>query len=148
MPAFRLFSPAFANEGSIPVRYTGDGEDVSPPLEISGIPAGTASLVLIVDDPDAPGGSWEHLILFNIPPGTEKIGEGEIPEGAVRGKNSFGILEYGGPAPPSGTHRYFFKLYALYKKLSLQEGSFKGEIEKAMAGHILAQASLMGKYKR
>ena len=109
------------------------------------MPAGAASLVLIVDDPDAPGGTWDHWIVFNIPPGMTEIKEHSVP--GTEGTNSFGRLAYGGPSPPSGTHRYFFKLYALDQKLDLEKGVRKAAVEKAMKDHVLAQAELMGKYK-
>jgi len=142
-----LKSSAFKNMEFIPPKYTADGEDISPPLQIENVPEVAKSLVLIVDDPDAPIGNWDHWIVFNIPSGTSKIPEGETPEG-LRGTNDFGRLDWGGPAPPSGVHRYFFKLYALDTILDIKEGARKKEIEKTMKGHILAQATLIGKYAR
>ena len=143
----KLTSPAFANNGAIPSEYTCDADDLSPPLSISDVPANAKSLSLIMDDPDAPVGTWDHWVVFNINPSTKQIAEGAEPEG-VGGKNSWGRTGYGGPCPPSGTHRYFFKLYALDTTLNLPEGSAKKELERAMQGHIIAQAQLMGTYKR
>ncbi len=108
----QITSSAFKDREAIPMNYTADGEDISPPLSIRDVPEGTKSLALIVDDPDAPMGTWDHWIVFNIPSDTREIAEGSAPEG-IRGMNDFGKLEYGGPAPPSGTHRYKFKIYAL-----------------------------------
>ena len=142
-----LNSTAFEHGGTIPPKYTADGEDISPPLGFSGVPSETGSLVLIMDDPDAPVGTWDHWVMWNIPAGTDGISEGSEPE-CTRGSNSWGRLGYGGPAPPSGTHRYFFRLYALDTVLELPEGSGKRELESAMKGHIVAQAELMGKYSR
>ncbi|MCD6422723.1 MAG: YbhB/YbcL family Raf kinase inhibitor-like protein [Elusimicrobia bacterium] len=144
---FRIESPAFDNGGFIPVKYTADGENISPPLKISGTPQGTKSLALIVDDPDAPFGTWVHWVVFNISPNINFIPEGTQPQG-LQGINDFKTLKYGGPSPPSGTHRYFFKLYALDTVLNIPEGASKKEVEKAMEGHILAEAVLMGKYSR
>lgn len=142
-------SPAFGNQEYIPKRYSGEGEDANPPLIFENVPEGTKSLALIVDDPDAPMGTWDHWIVFNIPSGVREIKEGEVPQGAVLGKNNFGKLEYGGPYPPPGKpHRYFFKLYALDTTLNLRKGVEKKEVEKAMEGHILSQTTLVGLYKR
>ncbi len=143
----RLTSSAFADEGRVPVKYTGDGEDISPPLRIEGVPEEAKSLSLVVDDPDAPVGTWDHWVVWNITPDTGEIKEGITPEG-VSGRNDWGRLGYGGPAPLSGTHRYFFKLYALDTMLDIQEGSTKEKLEDAMKGHILKKAVLMGKYSR
>ena len=137
-------SPAFPHNGFIPSRYTGDGADVNPSLNIEGLPEGTKSLVLIVDDPDAPMGTWDHWIVWNIPPGTE-IKENSVP--GTEGLNSFGRNSYGGPSPPSGTHRYFFKVYALDSELLLKPNSRKRDVEKAMSGHVLAKGELIGLYK-
>jgi Raf kinase inhibitor-like YbhB/YbcL family protein len=143
----KLTSPAFEHKGAIPSEYTCDGADTSPELNMADVPSSTKSFALINDDPDAPVGTWDHWIVFNIPPSVTKIEKGKEPRG-VAGKNSWGRTGYGGPCPPSGMHRYFFKLYALEKELDLPEGSSKKEIEKAMEGHILAQAELTGNYKR
>lgn len=142
-----LTSPAFNHNGNIPSEYTCDGSDLSPPLSISDVPSDAKSLVLISDDPDAPVGTWDHWVVFNIPPSTKEIPKGTEPQGTP-GKNSWGRTGYGGPCPPSGTHRYFFKLYALDTTLDLPEGSNKKQIESATQGHILAKAELMGLYKR
>lgn len=146
--ALRIWSYQFADMGMMQAKYTEDGDNINPPLNIDGVPQGTKSLVLIMDDPDAPMGTWVHWVVFNIPPETREIAENSVPEGAVVGKNSWGRMEYGGPAPPSGIHRYFFKLYALDITLPLGPGASKSEVEKAMKGHILAQAQFVGKYTR
>ncbi len=143
----KLTSPEFSHNGNIPSELTCDGSDISPALIISDVPPNAKSLVMIVDDPDAPVGTWDHWIVFNIPPSTIQIPKGTEPEGTA-GKNSWGRTGYGGPCPPSGTHRYFFKLYALDIVLNLPQGAAKKELERAMEGHILAQAQLMGRYKR
>jgi len=129
----------------IPSKYTCDGYNVNPPLNIRGIPEGTKSLVLIVDDPDAPIGTWVHWVVWNIPP-KEEIGEDSVP--GTEGLNDFRKHSYGGPCPPSGTHRYFFKVYALDTKLDLKRNSRKRDVERAMKGHILAQGQLVGLYSR
>lgn len=142
----QLTSSAFENEADIPARFTCDGEDLSPPLALEGIPEGAASLVLIMDDPDAPGGTWDHWVAFDIPVATN------IPEavGAVGtgGENSWGRTDYGGPCPPSGRHRYFFTIYALDTTLDLPEASSKRAVLEAMEGSVLAEATLMGRYSR
>jgi Raf kinase inhibitor-like YbhB/YbcL family protein len=143
----KLTSPAFEHNELIPSEYTCDGSDTSPELNIEDVPQNTKSLVLINDDPDAPVGTWDHWIAFNIPAETARIEKGKEPQG-LSGKNSWGKTGYGGPCPPSGTHRYIFKLYALDNMLDLKEGSSKTEILEAMQGHMLAQAVLMGKYSR
>jgi Raf kinase inhibitor-like YbhB/YbcL family protein len=151
--ALRLESGAFAEDGSIPERYTCDGEDISPPLSWAVPPAGTQSLALVVDDPDAPAGTWVHWVLFNLSPTTISLPadapvDGSI-SGAVQGSSSWKQVGYGGPCPPKGsTHRYFFKLYALDTTLGLNPGANKGDVEKAMAGHVVAQGQLVGRYGR
>jgi len=145
MKDLSVTSPAFANNGRIPAKYTCDGNDVNPPLSIEGIPEGTKSLVLIVDDPDAPRGTWDHWIIWNIPP-AQKIEENSVP--GTEGLNDSGRRSYGGPCPPSGTHRYFFKVYALDTTLNLSPNSRKRDVEKAMMGHILAQGQIVGLYSR
>jgi Raf kinase inhibitor-like YbhB/YbcL family protein len=137
----------------IPERYTCDGTDVSPDLAWTGIPEGTRSLALICDDPDAPMGTWVHWVLFNIPPDetglpAEVAPEASLSNGAIHGTNDFSRLGYGGPCPPGGTHRYYFKLYALDTKLNLDSGATKAQLEDAMESHILAEGQLMGKYSR
>ncbi len=142
-----LTSPAF-NEGEvIPVQYSCDGDDVSPDLDWFGIPEGTASLAFIMDDPDAPVGTWIHWVLYNIPADMPGLQLGLTGAG-VDGTNSWGTTGYGGPCPPGGTHRYFFKLYALDLNLDLAAGAYKEELLAAMDGHILGQAELMGTYTR
>ncbi len=140
-------STAFANSGLIPARFTCDVANVSPPLSISGVPEKAQSLVLIVDDPDAVGGVWDHWVVFNIPPTIREIQEGKEPVGRA-GKNSWGKTGYGGPCPPIGEHRYFFRLYALSKTLALSVGSTKAKVLAEAKGHILAEAQLMVRYKR
>lgn len=141
-----LTSPAFDHQASIPARFTCDGDDVSPAVTISSVPDEAVSLALIVDDPDAPGGTWDHWVAFDIAPTTS------IPEnvGAIGtdGSNSWGRRGYGGPCPPSGTHRYFFTVLALDSELGLAEGATKGEVRAASDGHVLAEATLMGTYAR
>lgn len=141
----RLKSPEFEHNGMIPSKFTCDGIDVNPALVIEDIPTETKSLTLIMDDPDAPMGTWVHWVVFNIP-ALPRIDEDSIP--GTQGKNDFRKLDYGGPCPPSGTHRYFFKLCALDGKLDLEEGARKEDVEKAMEGHILAQAEFIGLYTR
>jgi Raf kinase inhibitor-like YbhB/YbcL family protein len=145
MLSLLVTSPAFENNKKIPKKYTCDGEDVNPPLEIEGLPKNTKSLVLIVDDPDAPMGTWEHWNMWNMPP-TKKIKENSSP--GVEGMNDFGKHSYGGPCPPSGVHRYFFKVYALDKELSLSVHSSKKKLEEAMIDHVLAKGELIGLYSR
>lgn len=149
----QVTSTAFKEGEMIPGKYTCDGEDISPPLKIGGLPEGTKSIALISDDPDAPVGTWVHWVLFNLPADTNELLENiprkeTLPNGAAQGKNSWPKLGYGGPCPPSGTHRYYFKFYALDKMLDLKSGSTKDQLLKAMQGHILAEGQLMGKYKR
>ncbi len=140
-----LTSTAFAEGKPIPAKYTCQGSDVSPALKWDSPPAGTKSLALICDDPDAPMGTWVHWVLYDIPV-RPAIEENTAP--GTQGRNDFGILAYGGPCPPSGTHRYFFKLYALDKELNLLEGMSKKDLEAAMKGHILENAELVGLYKK
>jgi Raf kinase inhibitor-like YbhB/YbcL family protein len=147
MGELRITSPAFSHASSIPAVYTCDGRDGSPPLVIAGVPDGAQSLALIMDDPDAPVGTWVHWVAWNIPPTTAAIGAG-LPSGSVEGRNSWQRTGYGGPCPPSGSHRYFFRLYALDTLLHLPVTAGKAEVERAMKGHVLAQAELMGTYKR
>jgi Raf kinase inhibitor-like YbhB/YbcL family protein len=145
--ALKITSPAFANFDKIPAAYTCQGKDVSPQLDISGIPDGTKSLALIVDDPDAPSGTWVHWVIWNISP-SQKIEEQKIPAGASQGLNDFNEQGYRGPCPPSGAHRYFFKLYALDTTLKLPSDARKQDLEESMHGHILAQAQLIGVYSK
>ncbi len=149
MGSLTLTSSAFGHNASIPNKYTCEGQDLSPPLDISGVPQNTQSLALIVDDPDAPVGTWDHWIVWNINPETARIEEGQMPQGALEGMNDFKKNPYGGPCPPPGKpHRYFFKLYALDTTLNLPTGSTKEEIEKTIEGHILDKAELVGIYER
>ena len=145
--SMKLTSPAFTHNSQIPSEFTCDGADSSPPLTINDVPKNTKSLALIMDDPDAPVGVWDHWTAFNIPQSTTQIAKGTEPRG-IAGKNSWGRTGYGGPCPPSGTHRYFFKLYALDTELNLPQGSTKKDLERAMQGRIIAQAQLIGTYKR
>lgn len=149
----KILSSAFQHEGMIPDKFSCKGQDISPPLKWENAPAGTKSFVLICDDPDAPVGTWDHWLLFNIPSSVTELQEGvpdkaELANGARHGKNSWGRKDYGGPCPPGGTHRYFFKFYALDTLLDLKPGVSKKELMNAMQGHILAQTELMGKFKR
>lgn len=148
MGEFTLTSPVFVHNGMIPSQYTCDGQDVNPSLDIYGIPDTARSLVLIVDDPDAPAGNWDHWIVWNISPATHHIEENSVPPEAVQGVTDFGKNEYGGPCPPSGTHRYYFKLYALDNELNLDISSKKEDVENAIRGHILSQTVLIGRYQK
>ena len=141
----KITSSAFTHNAMIPKKYTCQGKDISPPLAISDIPEGTVSLALILDDPDAPRRTWEHWIIWNIKP-TREIKEDSAP--GTQGKNSWGRQDYGGPCPPSGTHRYFFKLYAIDNEIDLPAGATKAELEAAMKGHILEQTELIGLYQK
>ncbi|TSC57152.1 MAG: PEBP family protein [Parcubacteria group bacterium Greene0416_79] len=144
----KLMSTAFPQNGKIPARFTCDGENLSPPLLIRGVPAGAKALALIMHDPDAPrAGGWTHWVKWNIPPSAVAIGEGEEPAG-VSGRGTGGAFAYQGPCPPSGTHRYIFTVYALNAELSLSEGATKTELEAAMAGHTLGTGELIGHYAR
>ncbi len=154
--AFKLISSAFSPNGAIPSRYTCEGADASPPLEWSGAPDGTRTFALIVDDPDAPDPAkpqrvYVHWVLYNLPASISKLAEnaakGGLPQGAAQGSNDWGKQTYGGPCPPIGRHRYFFKLYALDGQLSLNNPT-KAQLEKAMQGHILGSAEVMGTYQK
>lgn len=144
----KFSSPVFGNNEAIPVKYTADGEDISPPLAISGVPSEAATLVIIVDDPDAPGAVWDHWVLFNIPKDVTTIPEGSTPGGAKKGRNSWGGNGYGGPNPPSGTHRYRFRLYTVDNIIGLDAGATKAEVMQAIEGHIVAKAEFIGTYGR
>lgn len=141
-------STAFSHNQKIPVKYACDGEDISPPLTISGVPGEAKSLVLIVDDPDAPAGTWVHWLVWDIDAGTQEISEGSVPPGAIEGMTSFGKPGYGGPCPPSGEHRYFFTLWALDSTLGLNGQAKKSNLMEAIKGHILTEARLIGTYSR
>jgi hypothetical protein len=149
----KLTSSAVAAGAMIPAKYTCDGEDISPPLAWSDAPGGTKALALICDDPDAPVGTWVHWVAFNLPPDLTGLPEGvpaekNLKTGGVQGANSWRRIGYGGPCPPSGTHRYFFKLFALDAMLPLDGNATAKDVQAAMKGHILAEAQLMGRYKR
>ncbi len=151
--AMDLKSAAFNGGGMMPAKYTCDGMDVSPPLTWDNAPVGTKSFALICDDPDAPVGTWVHWVCYDIPAGTKSLPENvakteTLTTGGRQGVNDFRKAGYGGPCPPGGVHRYFFKLYALDTLLNLTSGTTKQELLKAMEGHILGEAQLMGKYKR
>jgi Raf kinase inhibitor-like YbhB/YbcL family protein len=148
MTALKIASPAFQNNGFIPSKYTCDGQDISPPLVIEDCPPKTKSLAVICDDPDSMAGIWVHWILWNISPQVKEIKENTVPPGAVEGMNDFKKHTYGGPCPHSGTHRYFFKVYALDKMLDIRPDAQKSDLEKAMKGHILGEGRLVGLYKR
>lgn len=143
-----ITSPYFSQGESIPANFTCNGEDVNPLLMFEGVPGQAQSLALIIDDPDAPMGTWNHWVMWNIDAATKKIDENSVPSGANLGTNSFNRLQYGGPCPPSGAHRYFFRLYALDTRLDLAEGATRQDLEQAMQGHIVAQAELMGTYSQ
>jgi len=151
---FWLQSPSFSGGSSIPKKFTCEGSDVSPPLQWSDPPANTQSLALIADDPDAPAGTWTHWVVYDLPPNLRQLPEAvpkqaTIPGGGSQGTNDFGKIGYGGPCPPPGNpHRYFFRLYALEKKLDLKPGATKQQVVGAMQNHILAQVELMGTYQR
>lgn len=155
--ALTLKSSAFGNGDTIPSRFTCQGEDISPPLAWTGVPETARSLVLIVDDPDAPDPkaprmTWVHWVLYNIPPDVSVLAEGivsaALPPGTGEGRNDWNRTGYGGPCPPIGRHRYFHKLYALDTLLSGMEAPTKAEVEAAMKGHIIAHAELMGTYRK
>jgi len=148
MTELKISSPAFVTNGYIPARFSCDGTDINPPLVFDNVPSEAKSLALIVDDPDAPVGMWVHWVVWNIDPATREIVEDNVPRNAAQGKNDWKRNTYGGPCPPSGVHRYFFKLYALDTRLNLGSGAAKTDLEKAMHGHILASAELIGLYKR
>jgi Raf kinase inhibitor-like YbhB/YbcL family protein len=151
---FSISSPAFIYEEIIPVQYTGDGANISPPLSWQEAPENTKSFAIISDDPDAPGDTWVHWVVYNIPASVTSIGEAFPPKrktenGTLQGINSFNRTGYGGPCPPSGTHRYYFKIYALDIVLNLNPGeTTKETLQRAMRSHVIAQAEIMGKYKR
>ena len=140
-------SPAFHQGGDIPAKFTCDGGDTSPPLEISGAPPQAKSLVLIADDPDAPSGLFTHWLIWNIPLQTTSVAEGSAPKG-VQGTNDFGKSGYGAPCPPSGAHRYYFKVFALDRELVLPPGARRTQLDTAMKSHVMAQGELMGRYVR
>ena len=149
----KVTSSAFEQDAMIPSKYTCDGAGISPPLQWDDIPEGTEAIALISDDPDAPMGTFVHWVLYDMPADTMKLDENTppdktLPNGAKQGITDFGTVGYGGPCPPSGTHRYYFKIYALDMQLGLESGASKGQLLKAMEDHILAKGELMGRYKR
>jgi Raf kinase inhibitor-like YbhB/YbcL family protein len=149
----KVTSPAFEEGGMIPSKYTADGQNISPPLNWESVPDGTKSVALISDDPDAPVGTWVHWVMWNIPADAMELTESvpsdeDLPDGSRQGITDFRCHGYGGPAPPSGTHRYYFKIYALNTKLDLPSSSTKADLIKAMEGHVLGEGQLMGKYRR
>ena len=143
----KITSSAFQQGGNIPSKFSCDGADTSPPLQIADAPSGAKSLVLIVDDPDAPSGLFTHWTAWNISPQTSTIAEGSTPKG-VQGTSDFGKSGYAGPCPPSGTHRYYFKIFALDRELDLPSGAKRAQLDAAMKGHVIAQGELMGRYSR
>ena len=158
MNTIRIQSPAFTDGGTIPKLYTCDGKDVSPPLTWSGIPDNARSLALICEDPDAPRGRWTHWVIFDIPASAKELGEG-VPaqervtvtaggEAATQGKNDFGKTGYGGPCPPSGSHHYLFRIYALDTELGLGPRTTRQDLLRSIKGHVLAEGELMGTYSR
>ena len=143
-----ITSAGFSEGTKIPQKYTCDGENVNPPLTFSEVPKEAQSLCLIVDDPDAPGGTFTHWVVFNIHPAALQVLENSVPENSVQGSTDFGKVGYGGPCPPSGTHRYFFKLYALDSTLDIPEGSLRSKVENAIEDKIIDMAQLIGLYSR
>lgn len=148
-----ILSSAFDEGAMIPDKFTCDDIDISPPLKWSSVPDGTKTFAIICDDPDAPMGTWVHWVIFNLPGNIKELSENVPPlkvleNGAKQGKNDFRKIGYGGPCPPGGTHRYYFKIYALDEELDVDSGIIKKELLKAMGGHILAEGQLMGRYKR
>jgi Raf kinase inhibitor-like YbhB/YbcL family protein len=143
----KITSSAFQEGASIPSKFSCDGANTSPPLQIAEVPSGAKSLALIVDDPDAPSGLFTHWAVWNISPQINAIAEGSAPKG-VQGTNDFGKSGYGGPCPPSGTHRYYFKIFAVDRELDLPFGAKRGQLDAAMKGHVVAQGELMGRYSR
>jgi Raf kinase inhibitor-like YbhB/YbcL family protein len=152
-PTITVTSSAFSHGSDIPKRYTADGENVSPPISWKGIPKAAKSIALICDDPDAPSGNWTHWVIFDIPANAVNLPEhvpvtATLPSGAEQGINDFGNVGYSGPSPPNGTHRYYFRVYALDEVLYLNTKPHKADLEKAMKDHVLASGELMGKYGR
>ena len=143
----KITSSAFQNGGNIPSKFTCDGSDTSPLLQITGAPSEAKSLVLIADDPDAPSGLFTHWLVWNIPPQTNSIVEGSAPKG-VQGTNDFGKSGYKGPCPPAGTHRYSFKIFALDRELDLRSGAKRSQVDAAMKGHVIAQGEIVGRYAK
>jgi Raf kinase inhibitor-like YbhB/YbcL family protein len=149
-PGIELTSSAFAAGAAIPKRYTCDGEDTSPPLAWTDVPSSAKELALMVEDPDAPGGTYVHWTVFAIPPSSDGLDEGKLPRSAREGENSFGDVRYGGPCPPEGdkAHRYSFSLYALKTEVDLEKGAKPEDVRDAVAKHSLARGQLVGTFKR
>ena len=145
--SFSISAPSFKRGMPIPAKYGYHQQNISPELRVASVPANTRSLLLIVDDPDSPSGLWTHWLLWNLPPGTTDIAEGKVPAGAVQGKNSFGNIHYDGPTPPFGTHRYYFRLFALDATLSLPTGSTRDAVEQTGKGHVLQETETFGTYR-
>jgi len=143
-----IMSSSFIEGGGIPARFTCDGKNLSPDLKIGGTPPGAKSLLLIVDDPDAPRGTFTHWLMWNLKPDLKEIPVGSVPEGAVQGMNDFGRNNYGGPCPPTGTHRYYFRIYALDAVPALVASAERKAVDRAIEGHVLAAGTLMGRYTR
>lgn len=148
MSTMTISSPAFKHGEAIPARYTCNEVNINPPLVFGNIPATARKLALIMDDPDAPAGTWVHWVVWNIPAQTREIPENSLPPGSVQGSNDWKRNSYGGPCPPSGTHRYYFRLYALDTSLQLTSTTTKTGLERAMEGHIVARGELMGTYRK
>jgi Raf kinase inhibitor-like YbhB/YbcL family protein len=148
MTTMKITSSAFAENGAIPQQYSCQGKGMNPPLELKEVPKDAQSVALVVDDPDAPGRTFDHWVIWNISPETTEIAENAVPSGAVQGNNGSGELGWTAPCPPSGTHHYHFKLYALDGPLALPQGATKSELEAVTKGHIVAQAELVGTYTK
>jgi Raf kinase inhibitor-like YbhB/YbcL family protein len=144
----KISSPAFQEGGTIPEKFSKNGQNVNPELRIEGVPAEAKSLALIVDDPDAPVGLFTHWLVWNIDPKTTQIAENSVPKGAIQGTNDFPGRGHDGPQPPSGTHRYYFKIFALDRMLDLKSGAKRREVDAAMRGHVIAQGEVMGRYSK
>ena len=144
----KITSSVFQDGGDIPLKFSRDGQDINPALRIEGTPSSAKSLLLIMDDPDAPVGLFTHWLVWNIDPKTTEIAEKSVPKGAVQGTNDYPTLGYGGPQPPSGTHRYYFRIFALDQTLDLKAGAKRAEVDAAMRGHVIAQGQLMGRYSK
>src|SRR5438067_6028953 len=144
----KITSPAFQEGGTIPEKFSKNGQNVNPELRIEGAPAEARSLALIVDDPDAPVGLFTHWLVWNVDPKTTQIAENSVPKGGLQGTNDFPGQRYDGPQPPSGTHRYYFKVFALDTTLDLKPGAKRREVDAALKGHVIAQGQLMGKYSK
>ena len=144
----KITSSVFENNNKIPSKYTCDGENINPPLNFIDVPKNTKSLVLLMDDPDAPMGTFVHWVVFSINSEEKQINEDFVPSGSIQGKNTVGNDKYIGPCPPSGTHRYFFKLYALSSDLDLDKNAGKEQVEEAMKNNIIEKSELIGLYKK